>query len=57
MTQNRRQVLKAAGAAAAVGVGAWRPAFAQAKADVVIGAAHPMTGFMSFAGVASNNAR
>jgi len=56
MTQNRRQVLKAAGAAAALGVGAWRPAFAQAKADVVIGAAHPMTGFMSFAGVASNNA-
>ena len=60
MTQNRRQVLtqvlKASGAAAALGVGAWRPAFAQAKAEVVIGAAHPMTGFMSFAGVASNNA-
>ncbi|MDP3702401.1 MAG: ABC transporter substrate-binding protein [Hylemonella sp.] len=52
----RRNILKTIGAAAAVGVGAWRPAFAQAKADIVIGAAHPMTGFMSFAGVASNNA-
>ena len=56
MTQNRRQILKAAGAAAAVGVGAWRPAYAQAKTDVVIGAAFPMTGFMSFAGVSGNNA-
>lgn len=55
MTSTRRKLLQA-GAAAAVGVGAWRPGFAQAKADIVIGAAHPMTGFMSFAGVASNNA-
>jgi len=55
MTQNRRTLLKAA-AATAVGVGTYRPLFAQAKADIVIGAAHPMTGFMSFAGVASNYA-
>ncbi|MDB5874533.1 MAG: hypothetical protein JWQ07_3975 [Ramlibacter sp.] len=52
----RRKLVQAIGSAAALGVGAWRPAFAQAKADIVIGAAHPMTGFMSFAGVASNNA-
>jgi len=43
-------------AAASVGIAAWRPGFAQTKADIVIGAAHPMTGFMSFAGVASNHA-
>ena len=55
MTQNRRTLLKAV-AATAVGVGTYRPLFAQAKADIVIGAAHPMTGFMSFAGVASNYA-
>ena len=55
MTHNRRHVLKTAGVAAMLGVGAWRPALAQAKADVVIGAAFPMTGFMSFAGVSGNN--
>lgn len=56
MMPTRRKLLTAAGAAATLGVGAWRPAFAQTKADIVIGAAHPMTGFMSFAGVASHNA-
>jgi branched-chain amino acid transport system substrate-binding protein len=54
MTQNRRQVLKTASATAVLGASAWRPAFSKVKADIVIGAAHPMTGFMSFAGVASN---
>ena len=52
----RRKIVQAIGSASALGVAAWRPAFGQAKADIVIGAAHPMTGFMSFAGVASNNA-
>lgn len=56
MTHTRRTMLKAATAATVVGAAACRPGYAQAKADIVIGAAHPMTGFMSFAGVASNNA-
>ncbi len=56
MKQTRRTVLKAGAAVALMGAGAGRTAFAQPKADIVIGAAHPMTGFMSFAGVASNHA-
>ena len=51
----RRRVVQSLGAAAALGPFALRPSQAQAhQGDIVIGAAQPITGVFSFAGVAMN---
>lgn len=52
----RRKLVKAIGAAATVGTWGGMAQAQAHKGDIVIGAAHPITGIFSFAGVQLNNA-